>query len=224
MTGREFLIAFERELSVIFPEYNKTQKLSVDQIMYFINKSKNEYVLQLYRVFQQNQEISDNLRNLVDSTTYTQIDKDMTVTGRNCYSVIYPSDYLFTLGEQIYIKILDNKCDNLQIKASGVLEATIENLNGILDNSLTEYHLHHNQAKPVRVFTDNKILLYTDGNYEISKYHLTFLKKAKDIRAISTEEYTELPSNTHKDIVTMAVQDFISLSAVTKQSQKNDAN
>ena len=105
-----------------------------------------------------------------------------------------------------------------------IIEATLENLNSILDNSLSEYHLHHNQAKPVRVYTDKQILLYTDGNYEISEYVITFLKKPKKISATSTEEYVDLPSNTHNEIVSMAVRDYLSLAATSKAPEKSSAN
>lgn len=224
MNGRDFLIAFERELQTVFLTYNVTDKLTVDQIMYYINKSKDEYVKQLYRVFQQNQEISDNLRQLVDTVIYSKPERYVATGNRTCHHVEYPADYLFGLSESVFIQLVDNKCDNLLTKASGIIEATLENLNSILDNSLSEYHLHHNQAKPVRVYTDKQILLYTDGNYEISEYVITFLKKPKKISATSTEEYVDLPSNTHNEIVSMAVRDYLSLAATSKAPEKSSAN
>nr|DAX32675.1 MAG TPA: hypothetical protein [Caudoviricetes sp.] len=50
--------------------------------------------------------------------------------------------------------------------------------------------------------------MYTDGKYGINSYELTYLRKAKDLGKFEdlTKEYTDLPENTHQDIVDLAVQ------------------
>ena len=55
-------ISFERSLIASIPGYNVNTKLTSDTIFHYLNKAKDDYIKQLYRVFQQNQEISDKLR------------------------------------------------------------------------------------------------------------------------------------------------------------------
>ena len=148
MTERQFQISFERQLQTLIPGYNTTTKLNSDTIFQYINRAKDEYVKQLYRVFQQNQEITDKLRTLVDKTIYTKSDF---VVEENRWSASYPNNYLFTLGEETFIDIYSNACPLLVVRTRDVLEATIETVDRILENSLSEYHLHHNLMNNKRV-------------------------------------------------------------------------
>ncbi len=219
MTERQFQISFERQLQTIIPGYNVTTKLNSDMIFEYLNRAKDEYVKQLYRVFQQNQEITDKLRTLVVKRTYNDLDFKV---NQNRWYVDYPDNYLFALGEETFINIYSNACPQLAVKTRDVLEATIETVDRILENSLSEYHLHHNQARPVRLHTENKVVLITDGKYGISKYIMTYLRKAKDLGKDLLKEYTELPEVTHKEIIDAAVRLYISEAASTKESEKSD--
>ena len=200
MRHRDFQISVERQLNNIIPGYNLSFKFPSDTLFHYINKAKDEYVKQNFRVFQQNEEITDNIRTLVKTKGYTTY--DFKHLG-NKWEAEYPADYQYALGEQTYISIKDNKCNNLITRESDVIEATIETVSAILSNSLSDYRLHHNQAKPVRVYTDNKIILYTDGKYDINSYELTYLRNAGDIGKFEdlTKEYTDLPVHTHQAIV-----------------------
>ena len=219
MTEREFQIGFERQLIQTLPQYEVDLKLTSDTIFFYINKAKDYYIRDLYRSFQQNQELSDKLRTLVKTKAYTST--DFTVSG-NEYSADYPTDYVFAVGEKVLIQITDNQCDNLITKSCDVLEATIETVDKILENSLSEYHLKYNQAKPVRVYTDNKIVLYTDGKYSIKNYWLTYLILAKELGDNLDNEYTDLPESTHKEIIDIAVNMFIQQKALTAQKESKD--
>ena len=113
MRERDFQIQFERQLQTLIPGYNTTTKLNSDTIFSYINRAKDEYVKQLYRVFQQNQEITDKLRTLVDKTIYTKSDF---MVEDNRWSTSYPNNYLFALGEDCllytsigyYLKVLSS--------------------------------------------------------------------------------------------------------------------
>lgn len=220
MTERSFQINVERQLNNIIPSYNETIKFPSDTLFHFINKAKDEYVKQNFRVFQRNQEITDNIRTLVNTKSYTTY--SFSKLG-NKWEADYPEDYMFALGENVYISIKDNKCNNLITRESDVIEATIETVSSRLSNSLSDHKLRYNQAKPIRVYTDNKIVLYTDGKYDISSYELTYLRKAKDLGTLQdlTKEYTDLPENTHQDIVDLAVQMIVQTipNASSKKSQ-----
>lgn len=220
MTERDFQIQFERQLETIIPEYNKTIKLDSDTIFQLINSAKDQYIVSLYRIFQQNQEIDDKLRTLVLTQV---IGQDQFTKDGNRWSTKYPDNYMFTLGEEVSIEIKNNKCPNLINKSRDVIEATLENVDRIIENSLSEYHLHHNQARPIRLHTNNNIVLITDGNYDIAEYKLTYLKQAKELGNSLTEEYTDLPSITHKEIIDIAVNMLLSRLSANK-SEKDDNN
>lgn len=221
MTEREFQIAFERQLNQIIPSTSLVDKLDSDTIFFYINKAKDYYIRDLYRQFQLNQELSDKLRTLVKTQHFS--DTDFTQDG-NKWSTDYPEDYVFALGEKVHIEIIDNECENLIVRSNDVIEATIESVDKILENSLSEYHLRYNQAKPVRVYTDNKIILYTDGKYNISWYELTYLKPALDLGNHLLEEYTDLPESTHKEIIDVAVQMYIQHKALLTSSNSEKSN
>ena len=205
MTERQFQINMERQLDSIIPSYDKTIKYPSDTLFHYLNKAKDEYTKQLFRIFQANQELSDNIRTLVKTQTYNA--GNFRVSGKK-WETDYPDDYVFALGENVYISIKDNKCNNLIVHESDVLEATRENISSQLNNSLSDHRLRYNQARPLRLYQDNAIILYTDGKYDINSYELTYLRKAKDLGKFEdlTKEYTDLPENTHQDIVDLAVQ------------------
>lgn len=223
MTHRNFQINLERQLNLSIPSYNDSVKFPSDTLFHYINKAKDEYVKQFFRAFQRNQEITDNIRTLVSTKIYNS--SDFVVTGKK-WETNYPEDYVFALGENVYISIKNNQCPNLVVHESDVLEATIETISAQLNNSLSDHRLYHNQARPLRVYADNKIYLYTDGNYGINNYELTYLRKAKDIGDYSNlnEEYTDLPENTHQEIVNLAAQMILNqlTSASSKESQNDN--
>lgn len=218
MTERQFQINMERQLDSIIPSYDKTIKYSSDTLFHYLNKAKDEYTKQLFRIFQANQELSDNIRTLVKTQTYNA--GNFRVSGKK-WETDYPSDYVFALGENVYISIKDNQCNNLIVHESDILEATIENISSQLNNSLSDHRLRYNQARPLRLYQDNAIILYTDGKYSISSYELTYLRKAKDLGKFEdlTKEYTDLPENTHQDIVDLAVQLLVTNVAGSKSKE-----
>ena len=220
MTEREFQIGFERQIIQVLPQLEVSGKLSSDTIFFYLNKAKDYYIRDLYRQFQQNQELSDKLRTLVKTQSYTS--DEFIVKGNEWY-VEYPEDYMFALGERVKIEITNNQCDNLIVKSTDVLEATIESVDRILENSLSEHHLKYNQAKPVRVYSNNVIVLITDGNYGIEQYDLTYLSKSSDIGKNMRGEYTDLPDSTHKEIIDVAVQMYIQQKALATQGNQNES-
>ena len=218
MTERQFQINMERQLDSIIPSYDKTIKYPSDTLFHYLNKAKDEYTKQLFRIFQANQELSDNIRTLVKTQTYNA--GNFRVSGKK-WETDYPDDYVFALGENVYISIKDNKCNNLIVHESDVLEATIENISSQLNNSLSDHRLRYNQARPLRLYQDNAIILYTDGKYGINSYELTYLRKAKDLGKFEdlTKEYTDLPENTHQDIVDLAVQLLVNNTAGSRSKE-----
>ena len=100
---------------------------------------------------------------------------------------------------------------NYIIKYSDTIEATIENIDRQLNNSLSEHLLKYCTARPLKLIQGNKVVMYTDGKYSVAKYDITYLSKPTfiDSSNITDTEYTSLPEHTHMEIVKMAVQLYL---------------
>lgn len=165
--------------------------------------------------FEQNQKRIDDLRTLVKVEKFTEIN----TMSNSEYSVNIPEDYLILLGDRVGIQPLDgitmdcwNKIDgNYIIKYGDTIEATIENIDRQIANSLSEHHLKHAYARPLKLIQNNKILLITDGKYKISEYIMTYLRKPIkiDLHKDPTAQYTDMPEHTHSEIVKLAAQMYL---------------
>lgn len=131
------------------------------------------------------------------------------------YNITLPTNYMFTVGEEVYIISPDSSWptyENVPLsKRTSVIEATIDNVTEKLENSLSEYRFHGNTGKPIRIYNNNNIILYTDNQYIVSKYKLTYLRIPTkiDIHANPTLDYLDMPEHTHIEIVKLAVQAYL---------------
>lgn len=222
MSPRELQIEVERRLQLINPELSLAGKLPSDTVISFINEAIDKFWKTRYsglnykqRGFEQDQKRTDDLRTLVTKHTYK--DTDITKVNQEEYTVTLPDDYVILLGDTAGISPADgviNNCwekdalGNYKIKYSDTIEGTIETVDRIKENSLSEYRLKYTKAKPIRLIQDNTITLYTDGNYKVAEYTIEYLKKPSkvDLKTNPTDEYTDLPSHTHMEVVKLAVQ------------------
>ena len=169
--------------------------------------------------FQSNQKRTDDLKGLVVTTTYFDIDYN---NESRSYSMDYPEDYMYMLGESAYIYSSD-KCwpktinGNPEIKRTDVMEATIENIDSKLSNSLSDHRLNRGKARPIRLQSDNKIYLYTDGNYFVDKYLMTYISMPAKVNAYSviSGEFSTSASYAKGDVVSMAGKNYICTSPST---------
>lgn len=223
MTQREFQIEFERRLQLMDPNLVIKEKLTSDTIISFINEAIDKFYKTRYsginfkaQGFEQTQKRIDDLRTLIKNKKYTEslINK----SDRNSYSVELPEDYVLLLGDTAGIQPSNlNECWETNergeyiIKYTDTLESTIETLDRQLNNSLSEHKLKYCQARPLKLIQDNNVILYTDDNYKISEYQITYLAKPSKIDSsnITNLEYTDLPEHTHMEIVKMAIQIYL---------------
>lgn len=159
--------------------------------------------------FQQDQKRSDDLRTVVKTKEYISTDF-ITEQEPSCvrYSVDYPADYLIGLGETVYIQPIGNT-DTTLIKRNDVTECTIENIDGRITDNLSEYHYNRGYARPLRLYSENKIYLYTDGAYEITKYIVTYMfmpAKLDWYSGSNTVPLTMLPEHMWDEILVYAVK------------------
>jgi len=95
-------------------------------------------------------------------------------------SVEYPSDYWIGLGEHASIMYTSNLTPIYKYR-NDVIEATIENIDSKINNRLSDHILHNGSAKPIRLYSNNSIALYTDGNYIVSAYVIDYIKSPEKL-------------------------------------------
>ena len=149
----------------------------------------------------------------LDSSDYLDLYKYANIIR---YQATVPDDYMFALGDDAYIVSNNNQWvtdtdGNFIPKRVPVTEATSENITEKINNSLSEYRLHRNYAKPLRLFANNKIELYSSNDYIVEAYLLTYLKKPIkiDLSTNPFSNYTDMPEHTHLEIIKLAVQAYL---------------
>lgn len=176
--------------------------------------------------FEQDQKRIDDLRSLVTRKSY------QFTTYPEEYTVTLPEDYMTTLGETAVIFSYDHcwpvgPSGQPRTKNTDVLEATVENIDRQRQNTLSEHRLHGRSARPLRLYEGNTIHLYTDGNYYIRNYILTYLRIPNKISLTDApfEEYKDMPASTHDEIVKLAVELYLENEANPRyQSYINEVN
>lgn len=222
MTNRQLQIEFERRLQLMDPELVRTNKLSSDTIFSFINEAIDKFYKTRYsginaksEGFEQSQKRIDDLRNLIKTASFTE----EIINNGNIYTIELPEDYVLMLGDVAGILPtegneqcweIDEEGDYV-VKRADTIEATIENIDRQLNNSLSEHLLKYCTARPLKLIQGNQVILYTDGKYSVANYQITYLSKPQflDSSNISNTEYTSLPEHTHMEIVKMAVQLYL---------------
>lgn len=204
------------------PELVRTNKLSSDTIFSFINEAIDKFYKTRYsginaksEGFEQSQKRIDDLRNLIKTASFTE----EIINNGNIYTIELPEDYVLMLGDVAGILPtegneqcweMDEEGDYV-VKRADTIEATIENIDRQLNNSLSEHLLKYCTARPLKLIQGNQVILYTDGKYSVANYQITYLSKPSflDSSNISNTEYTSLPEHTHMEIVKMAVQLYL---------------
>lgn len=222
--------AFELEIDRLD---NNIEKPTTSDMEYWLMAGLDKFIKTRYSGinykrmgFEQDQKRIDDLRTLVTNKNY-----QFTVFPEE-YVVTLPSDYMLTLGETAII-YSNNNCWPIgpngqpRTKHVDVLEATIENIDRQRQNSLSEYRLHGTSARPLRLYQGNEIHLYTDGNYNIKNYTLTYLRAPKRISLTVApfDEYTDMPVSTHQEIVKLAAELYLENKANPRyQTYLNEVN
>lgn len=211
--------AFEIELNVLDDGLNKPKSMDTE---WWLNRGLEKFWKTRYSGtnikstgFEQDQKRIDDLRTLV-----TTIELDVNKESDSEYSVELPNDYVILLGDKAGIQPIygeENPCwelneyDEYVIKYGDTIEASIETIDRQLANSLSEHILKYCSARPLKLIQGNTILLYTDGQYQVSKYKLTYLRRPNkiDIHTNPFGEYMDMPEHTHSEIVKIAAQMYI---------------
>jgi len=96
-------------------------------------------------------------------------------------------------------------------KRQGITETTSDYYTFQLSNPYSEYIFYNKQAKPLRLFTQDQVILTTDGEYGITHYYLKYLKSPQEI-SVSTISSGNIEEgvlyDVTKDIVTYDGTDY----------------
>lgn len=221
MRGIDFQEALEIEVAKLDDNLTKPTTLISE---YFLNTALDKFWKTRYsennfkrESFEQTQKRIDDLRTLVTQYLYTD---EVVKVSNELYTVQLPSDYLILLGDTAGIAPADGmtlpcweKDSNGKyvIKNTDTIEATIDTIDRIKENSLSEYHLHYAKARPIRLIQGDNIKLSTDGKYKVAQYLLTYLRKPIkiDLHTNPFAQYTDMPDHTHIEIVKLAAQMYI---------------
>jgi hypothetical protein len=188
-----------------------------------------------YQGFEQSQKRIDDLRTLVVAQEYLTVatgnvdtfdtnvhdlnvgDETLETRRARTYMVVVPDDYLLLLGDTAYIGSYpadSNDCwekdanDKDVLKATDTLESTIETIDRQIADPLSEFHMKYCQARPLKLIRGNKIYLYTDDDYQIGGYRMTYLKQPHKWvnQDILDQKPCDLPDHTCIEIVKIAVE------------------
>lgn len=200
---------------------------TTSEIEHWLNTGVDKFIKTRYsglnskqQGFEQSQKRTDDIRTLVVSSNIS-VDQLTDYVADDTYpyfKIDLPSDYMFHISDTVGIKPVDtNTCwpTNSQggyiTKYGSAIEATADTLVNILNNSLSEYHLNHCTAKPVRIIRLNEVNLYTDNSYIIDEYRITYIRKPLviDLMTSPTADYTDMPEHTHTEIVKLAVEMYL---------------
>ena len=100
------------------------------------------------------------------------------INNGNIYTIELPEDYVLMLGDVAGILPTEGneQCweideeGNYVVKRADTIEATIENIDRQLNNSLSEHLLKYCTARPLKLIQGNQVILYTDGKYSVANY------------------------------------------------------
>lgn len=229
MTGREMQSRFEL---LATSQYGAVvEKPQSREIEMWLNDGLETYFKTRYSginfkglSYEQDQKRTEDLRNLkvkihsMPIQRADNIDSEAFIFGK-------PDNYFITTGESVTILPLTDeakKCwRNYTTDEDGnkiylpyraqVTECNDDNIDSKLSNKLSDYRFQGSFTKPLRVFHKDSVVIYSDKNYEVQTYTLTYLKTPKkiDIHTNPSEVYTDFPKHALEEIVKLAVQLFL---------------
>lgn len=206
------LTSFETEINQLD---NELTKPATDDSLFWLNQSINKFVKTRFNGdythktgYEQTEKRRNDLINLFKQYTYST--KDMMINtsfaSYDQYTVIYPSDFLYALNEDVVISDLsdNNKLDTC------VFECTQDSFMYRINNSLTDFHYRFNRARPIRTRNQNGCLLLTDKLYKIQTYTLGYIKEPNKITLENPfEEYSDFDDSTMYEIIKIAAQMYL---------------
>ena len=188
-----------------------------EEIDFWLNRGIEKFVKTRYsglntkgESFEQTQKRTDDLRTLVVEETLESPNLVVGVVGVNKPNsfiadlTALSETYWFTLGEEVTVEFVPFGGVSLTPYRFGITECTIDSYRTKIDDPFSEHVLHYNEAKPLRLFYGDSVELITDGNYDVTKYYIRYLRQPVEV-VLETPISCDLPVHTHEEIVKLAV-------------------
>lgn len=221
----ELQYAFELEAANI--DAPLEGKIGSEDIKYWLNQGVDKFIKTRYNgsnpkltSFEQDEKRARDLIGLTKTSDVTLIaGEERESFMRTKYQ--FPTDVMFVLNEYTEIRIVATN----KAYASEIFECTLDTYMYRIMNTLTDFHLRNGRARPLRVRTNVGADLYTDKNYLVDLYKITYIRKPTPITFDKPfEEYTEFPEYAQNEIVKLAVQTYLESTANPRYQSKINEN
>lgn len=210
MTHLDLQYAFELEANNI--DAYTTVKLNSTDILHWINTAIDKFVKTRFdgdnvtkKAFEQNEKRSRDIINLVTTKLYHTDTITDSRKGFDIYSITYPKDLMFVVDEAVDLSCKDG--DSTKYWPAEIFECTLDNYMYRITNKLTDFHLRNTYARPIRVRTNTGCNLFTDGNYKVDTYTISYIHTPEKVSLVDPyKEYTDLPEFALREVIKLAVQ------------------
>ena len=202
------------EIDVIF---NNTIERFVSQRMYGNNPSRLG--------LEENQKRFDDLLTLVFQANYSTFSTSALLKPGGS-TVAFPADYWHTIEEDATITYLD--CNNVsQTKVVPVIPVTHDRYNKVIRDPFHK----PNENKIIRMGIGGSPELIVATGTTLSSYRLRYIKKPTEVKygttyAVqpNTDVNCDLPEHTHKEIISLAVQEALETIESQRYQLKKEEN
>lgn len=210
MTNIGIIANFEREINKIDDAINKP---ATEDSLFWMNQAIAKFIKLRFNGdfahktgYEQTEKRREDLISLFKTATYSNVEISDEHSNYDEYVVIYPSDFLYALNEDV---VIDSKTGGNEMDTC-VFECTQDSFMYRINNSLTDFHYRHHRARPLRIRFDNGCKLLTDKNYTVKRYTLGYLKKPTELTLDNPRgEYTDFEDHIMYEIIKMAAQMYI---------------
>lgn len=194
--------------------------ISPNEIDLILNDTQDLFVTQRYREFELIQKRTDDLRTIVEDVAITPT----AVFANVLYRVTLPSDYWYYLRASH--SGTGTVCGTTQSIALKTKLTTHDRLDVMLDDPFNAPDIYH----VLGLFQEGDLMIYTLGNALVST-NLTYLRKPLRMslgatgvnNPVGSTNVCELPDNTHREIVAMAVRRTLEIvESVRYQSNRQE--
>ena len=183
-----------------------------EEIDYWLNEAIRKFVKTRYsgqnlkgESFEQSQKRIDDLRTLIEEEDLTPSSGGSDDKPNSFIASLtsLSETYWMTISEEVIIQYTKLGDSSTSTKRQGVTQCTADTYRSHIDDPYSEHILHYEMAKPLRLFKGDSVELITDGNYDVTKYWIRYLKKPTEV-VHSTGTDCDLPDHTHNEIVKIA--------------------
>lgn len=222
MTAQQLQYQFGIQLN----QFDSALVLSSDDINYWLNKSQDRLIKSRFESFEQNHKSRDDLRlfikNFVElDTTYDYDAK--TPRGFFNDSAIIPSDTLYVISSQSKViynfngvspTVVDNKrtVENITYLVASNRVVQLDDVYTVLSDPFGTTKVD----SPIATFSNSKINVFTNNKFIVDKVYIDYIRTPVTID-VNDSITSELPSHLHLELITTAVDLFLTNTRELKQ-------